>query len=392
MASEPIDKRLEWLDEQRRKDSETLRRLEQRLAGMEETLAKQAAQVQDLATESARLSALGSRISQFDDTLTKHRQEVSRQLESAEEARSAKEKQLEQLRKRDQSEMGKSLSELRTDLKALDQVRELMEARREQEMRISRTMDSFSKAMDELKGHDEDRGRWIISADEARRQDTKRMSELQADVSGLRTRFDTARGTLDTVEDRVRRLEVRLSEIAASDNERREGQALWMEQQNLRLVDFERGSKEWGKRFKEFEKMADELSERMVAYEETYRALKQQREDLDALMQRLERRITEVGEMQRLTEDRLKQEWATFQADDQKRWNTYKLASDELWRDHHRLHDRIGKELQDLTGSMGAALRGLADLEGGTQERINALLSLLREWAAHFERQTSEMR
>jgi chromosome segregation ATPase len=392
MESQQVDRRLEWLDEQHRKDAETIGRLEKRLAALEGDLAKQARQLQEAAAEATRLAALAVRINQFDDSLAKHRQEVARVLEDAEDRRTEKEKQLTQARKRDQTEVSKALSGLKAELGTLDDVRQAIDARREEEMRLSRTMDALDKAVEDLKSKDEERARSVVSQEDGRKQDLKRLAELQTEVSALRQRFDTARSTLDTVDDRVRRVEIRLSDVSGGENERRESLSLWMEQQNLRMVDFDRSAKEWGKRFEVFEKMAKELDERVLAYEEIYRALKQQREELDALMQRLERRITEVGEMQRLTEDRLKTEWATFQADDQKRWNTYKLARDELWRDHNRLHERIGKQLQSLDEGLAAALRNLTELGEAEQQRLLALLSMVRDWASDVERQTEQVR
>jgi DNA repair exonuclease SbcCD ATPase subunit len=382
MAREGVDQRLEWLDGQRRKDTEALDRLEQRLAALEEQDAKSVRQTQDLASEVSRLAALAARINQFDDALTKHRQEVSRQLHSAEEARSAKEKTLEQARKRDQGELAQAIQELKKELVQLDEIREDSKARREEEKRISRAVDALAKRADELKTRDDDRVRWMASSDEGRKQDLKRVSDLQVEATDLRTRYDSFRGIVDTVEDRLRRIEVRLGEMTAGESERHEAMTLWMEQQHLRTVEFERQTKDWGRHFETFEKMAGELERRMLAYEETHRALRQQRDDLSNLTERLERRIIEVSEMQRLGEDRIKQEWASFQADDQKRWNTDKLSRDELWRDHNRLHEKVAKDLQALDESLRGALETLGELGAVTEQRVVDLLALVRGWAS----------
>jgi len=373
-----VDQRLEWLDEQRRKDTAALDRLEQRLIGLEEQAAKGARQAQEIASEVARLAALATRINQFDDALTKHRQEVSRQLHSAEETRSGKEKSQEQARKRDQGEVTSSIQELKSELSLLDEIREDFKARREEEKRISRAVDTLAKKAEKLETRDEDRARWILSSEDGRKQDLKRVTDLQVEVTDLRSRLDAARGTLDTVEDRMRRAEVRIAEMTAGESERHEAMALWMDQQHLRVVDFERTTKDWGRHFEAFEKMAAELERRMLTYEETYRALRQQREELNGLMERLERRITEVGEMQRLSEDRFKHEWSTFQADDQRRWNTYKLSRDQVWREHDRHHEKLGKDLESLDAALGT----LRELGGATQERLLALIALFREWTS----------
>jgi chromosome segregation ATPase len=360
---EPMDKRIEWLDEERRKTADLLKVMQQRLAGLDEELAKATHLLQDQAAETARLSALASRISQFDDTLAKHRQEVSRQLEDAEERRSEKEKSLEGLRKGDLKEIARTLAEIKSDLSAVERFRQQGEARREEE----------------------DRARHLLSIEEGRKQESKRLSELQAEVTGVRSRVDSGRGTLDSVEDRLRRVEVRIAELASGEAERREGLSLWMDQQNLRQVDMDRSWKDWGRRFESFEGMATDLEERIRSYDDTYRALRQQRESLDALIERLERRITEVAEMQRLAEDRFKQEWLTYQAEDQKRWNTYKLSRDELWREHNRLHDRIAGQVGELEASAAEMMRLLEAIAQSSQNGMGAIMGILGEWASHFE-------
>jgi hypothetical protein len=50
----------------------------------------------------------------------------------------------------------------------------------------------------------------------------------------------------------------------------------------------------------------------------------------------LERRINEVAEMQRLSEERFRQEWNSWISDDQKRWRQFTLTNDDTWRTHDK--------------------------------------------------------
>lgn len=385
---DPVDKRLEWLDEERRRMSDALKVIGQRLAALEESHSKTTHKVQEQAAETSRLGALASRISQFDDTLTKHRQEVSRQLDTAEDRRTEKEKVVEDLRKSDLRELSQAIAGVKKELGVVDELRRHQDDRREEEIKLTRSVDAFAKRLDDFASRDEDRGRTLASLEEGRKQDSKRIAELQAETGGMRSRLDTARGTLDTVEDRLRRIEVRVAELVAGESERREILSLWMDQQNMRQVEFDRTWKEWARRFEAFEKQASDLDERVKVYDETYRALRQQREDLDAMIQRLERRITEVSEMQRLAEDRFKQDWAAFQAEDQKRWNTYRLAREELWREHNRLHEKISSELSQLDESVGEALRLLNAMSATSASGLSAIISILSEWSGELGRES----
>ncbi len=392
MNPDPLDKRLEWLDEQRRKLADALKVVDQRLASLEDDLAKTVRLIQDQAVETSRLGAQTSRIGQFDDALTKHRQEVSRQLDAAEERRTEKEKRVEEVRKADQREISKQLKELSEQFANVEGIQVQVENRREEEIRLTRTVDSFTKRIDDLGVREEDRTRALLSLEESRKQDAKRLAEVQAETAGMRGRVDTVRGTLDTVEDRLRRIEVRASELVTGEAERREILSAWMDQQNMRQVEFERLWKDWARRFESFEKLAAELTDRTHAYDETYRALKQQRESLDGLIERLERRISEIGEMQRLAEDRFKQEWTTFQAEDQKRWNTYKLAHEEQWREHNRLHDKVSEELGAVGAQVEEAVHVLTALSQTSTNGLAAMLSVLGEWSAEAERHRNQLR
>ena len=79
---------------------------------------------------------------------------------------------------------------------------------------------------------------------------------------------------------------------------------------------------------------------------------------------RLERRINEVAEMQRLSEDRFRQEWNDWRDDDQKRWKQLTLSNDEAWRNHDReftpyigqlkkIEEHIEKLLDEVTRLWG---------------------------------------
>jgi hypothetical protein len=107
--------------------------------------------------------------------------------------------------------------------------------------------------------------------------------------------------------------------------------------------------------------------------------------ELDEVVQRLERRINEITEMQGLVGDRLKQDWSSFQMDDQKRWSTYKLTADEQWRDHNRLHDKIGSRLQVIDENTSDIEHNLSEFKETSLPVIEEVISVLRAWVAEIK-------
>ncbi len=385
MATDQVEKRLTWLDEQRRRDAEALGRVHDQLAGLQETLSQQSRQLKEMSSELTRLGALSTRINQFDETLTKQRQDFSRQLEEANERRAEREREIEELRKTELEEIKKAIDALEVEIGRFDPLDTAIEARREEDIRLTRELDALEKRLEDLTSNTEDRSRAIVSLEESRKQDNRRITDLQSEASDLRGRTDAVRGAVDAIEDRIRRIDTRVSEVASGESERREAQATWTELQTLKLAEFERSWKEWQERFEAFEQKAADLDERKLAYEETYREMKSLRDELKGVVERLDRRINEISEMQRLAEDRLKQEWTSYQADAQKQWNTFKLTHDEEWREHKRLHEKLSLELQTLDENSVEALERVAEVREVSSQRILDLLAVVREWAAEVE-------
>ncbi len=106
---------------------------------------------------------------------------------------------------------------------------------------------------------------------------------------------------------------------------------------------------------------------------------------MTSLMDKLERRITEIAEMQRLSQDKLRKELNVFLADDQKRWNTFKLTHDEQWRDHERLHDKLDVKVNE-TSTTSTEMAELVDrLQSFNKRQILDLLALVRDWASEMD-------
>lgn len=384
METEQIDKRVTWLDEQRRKDAEHIARIHDRLDAFEEQVDKQNSRLEDLATELAKASAVAARVRHFDDALSKHREEVNKQLETIDERRIDREAQMDTIRKSDQKQGSDLLEEMRSKLKGIDAISESLEVRRQEELRLNRSLDALTnelkKVRDSIAGPAQD----VAALQENRKRDAKRLSELESRDSELSKRIESLRGQLEAVEDQIVKLKSKSSELERSETELRRAQTVWSEQQAVRLAEFERQWKGWEKDYHSFLERAQEVDQKLDGYQETFRELVRMRDKLEAVTEALERRITEVGEIQRLNAERFKEEWAGFQADDQKRWSSFKLSSDELWRDHNRAHDKLDSLLQTIQADLEDALAGLSELSRSTKQRLLELIALVQDWGSEI--------
>lgn len=389
MDEQQVEKRFKWIDEERRKDKVDTKRALDKIGDLEKLLGTQSEQIKELTSEVTRLAALAIRIHQMDETLSKHRIEVSKQLEIAEERRTAKEQQNEELRKTEQRSAASTLDDIRTDLSKLTQIEQTLENRREEEIRISKVLGKLELHVENLTNKTDEFDRSVAGFEDGRAQDNRRVMEVEHELEDLRKGLDRARGDIEAVDDRARRNEIRNAELTASEKERLDAQLAWIENQGMKLVEFEKEWQNWEKRFDAIEQLSADFDERLKIYEDTYRALLKMKTELDRVIEKLERRITEVSEMHRLAEDRNKQEWSSFQADDMKRWNTFKLSSDEQWREHDRRHEKLQDELEELSTNSTRLIQNYEALKETDRIRLSELVSTMREWLAEIERAKS---
>ena len=385
MNQDQFEKRLAWLDEQNRKVADAIKDIESKLGKTSNIADKQSAQIADINDEIARLASLTTRIHQIDDTLQKHRKEVTRQLEAAEKRRTEKETNLGALHKADQQAISQRMDAFQLELKRVEEHEQVLETRREEEVRLSKQLVKLDKQVEKFSDKASGQEEQLKSLVRTNNQLQKDNQKINTEVEGLRKKNEELKGLMDVLADSSRSLELRVDDLTSTETERSEGLARWIERQELNGVESDNTWKKWGRRFEAIELQASNHDERLAAYEEMHRSLKQMRTDLSELMERLERRITEVSEMQRLGESRMKHEWSSFQAEDIKRWNTYKLTGDEQWREHGRLHDQLAQEFVDATTDLKQALLKLDQMTDAERQRLGEVLSMIREWISEFE-------
>jgi len=362
----------------------------ERLDGLDQELRRLADQFQILAGDQSRTAAQAAKASQLDDTIAQHRLEINGLIEAVEQRRILREKQLEELRKSAERQTAETIDGIRLELKTSKDLRDSLDARRQEELRISRALDHLTKRIESLGREFEERNRQTASLSEGRRQDTQRLTELESRAAEQHKKSESLVGHLQVAEDQSRRLQTKLSDLETSENELRQAQTLWTEQQAVRQAEFERSWKAHEKRFDIFAEHAEGLEERIAAFGETHRELKRLEAELTDVIARLERRIEEVSEIQRLSEARFKDEWAGQQADEHKRWSAFKLDAEEARRDHERLHQKLSDDLRSAQEDIREALGGLEQLSRSGQQRLQDTLTMLREWAADSKGEESE--
>jgi chromosome segregation ATPase len=214
--------------------------------------------------------------------------------------------------------------------------------------RVAAAVAALQQRVDDLFKKLEEPDRRLSFLEEQRRQDSRRISETQSELPELQKQIDGIKPKLALLEDLALRTDRRMQDIQSGERERRDQIQQFIDQQTLLLQQRDQQIKDLMERFGEQDSQIQRNIERFETWAEAYREMKKIIDDFERIGDRLERRINEVAEMQRLSEERFRQEWNDWTSDDQKRWKQFTLSTDEVWRSHDKEFERFVARLAEV--------------------------------------------
>jgi chromosome segregation ATPase len=387
MEFEQIVKRLEWLDEEHRKTKASLVTIEERMAALESKIDTVAKQLKPLPKQIADVANTASRLNQFDAIFKKQREDMNKAIEDIEKRFQKREQELTKRHEQDFEPILKAIHDLRQSLDSeLPPIKRDLRTRVLEENRLRQEIQELKPPIEAAKRAAEEASIVQHAFEESRKQDAKRVADLQGEIAALRKRVEEAKTKADLNADSWKTMDQRIRELQQSEAERKAAQTAFIDQQTLAHLDRERMYKEWKQRFDAITAQTETFDTQVQALEEMLRSAKRAQESYNELNVKLERRISEVTEMQRLSEDRLRQEWITFKADDQKRWIGYTLSQNEGTKDLQRAIQKLEERIPLLDEAIQTLQDQLHQTADTTEQQLQELMNVAHEWLTAYER------
>ena len=386
MDIEQLQKRIQWVEEDRRKEKDTLALLENKVTALEGSLNALLQQGKDLSSEITRLSTILLRMDQYDQALIKARVESKQAIDDLDKTTKLRIDESEKFRHAESRSFENSVLEVQKQLEVIPKLDKNIQARIDVEIAVRRSLDELRNKIDEVRVEEEEYTRTIRLLEDGRRQDAKRIVDLQGELNALRKRMDDQRGQTELININLHKLDTRLNELVTIEGEHRDMITNFLDKQAITQVDRDRIWKEWQSRFDTIENQAVDIESQLVTLDTTHRDVKRTQTTLEELSQRVERRINEITEIQRLTEDRFRQEWVTFKGDDQKRWTNYTLTQEEQRNEAIRQYDKLVEQSTHLEDGLQEVNDMLQQANELVEKRLQAILAMAHDWVTTYER------
>ncbi|HPL81790.1 MAG TPA: hypothetical protein PLU23_04735 [Anaerolineaceae bacterium] len=345
---EQLERRVEWLDNERRNDKTNLASMQNRLTVLETENTNLRKQIKELEILMSQQGNQISSLDKYEGQISRLNNEMSKQIRESSERANLNLDEAIKRQKLELDSLKANLAKIFESLETVSSLREEQKMLKAEDTRLSRLLEEQKARITDVSRFDEDYRRSLQMIEENRRQEAKRITEVQGEITSMRKRVDETRNRIEGLADNFRTFDTRITELQSFDKDRKEDQSRFIDTVNSSLVEKERSFKNWEGRFQELDSINTNLNTQIEALEEARLSINKSLAQADKLTQQFERRINEISEVQRLNDERFRQEWASFKSDDIKRWANYMLTYEEQNRDTKQEMGDLSRQLEEL--------------------------------------------
>jgi chromosome segregation ATPase len=391
-----------WLDEEHRRDRAEIARLQQRIEAQSADIIEQARRIQELEGRLSGTQAHLTRFGQIEQAIQNAKLELTGLVERNEEGRVQSQRELERARMSDREMLSREISEVRKELPRINRLEESIDIRSVEDSRLSELIMGVRNQIGALAKEIEERTRQIPFLAEQRTSDTKRIAQLQQETVELFKRIEAVAGRVPVLEENIRKTAGEIEKLPPMVDQIREQQVAFMEKVRSTIVDREQIINRWQETIEEQKSVVTQSFERVQSFSQqidvSRRAVNEMQEFKDLIL----REQSQVQELQRLAEERIRRDMDEFREDFEKKRRKAELRQEHLWSEqdkynrevverfpslHHdlKVHDALLQHLWKLQETYGTyflttAQSWLEGMQAAVKGRDERLRTMEEEW------------
>lgn len=381
MEYSQLESRITYLDNQHRREQADIAQLRHRLDLRENEREDLLKRIEALEAELTKSKAEANRIGFLEGMLERFKSEMKVTVETQDKKHRQAIQELTRSQKGEAEAQSRVMGDIRRDIERGQGLDEAVVLARTETERQGNAIREIQERLASLTRQNDDQLRNISYVEEQRRSDTKKLGELQNDLSELFRRVNQQVSKHDLLEKQI----PQFGQFQIALEENRETIRVEIERSQQQLAQIERHVRNWEDMTSSVFRRLEDYETRMTRYAEQYQLGQKSLENLETLQERLTRDQREFTELQRLTFDRQQTMLDGFEEDLDKR-----LREQTVGIEHH-LED-IRKEVKQIYGSIDDIPPKITVL----QKRFDLLLRIIeedaiartiasKEWQAQFE-------
>ncbi|MHB0876925.1 MAG: hypothetical protein ACYC5O_12880 [Anaerolineae bacterium] len=378
---------LSWLDEEHRRDRAEIGRLQQRLEGQATEIQEEARRIQELESRLTGVQAQQARVPEFTRGLELLKKELVSMIDNLEEDRRRADRESARLRLSDVEAQSRSVADLRKRIEVIPDVVDKLETRFVEDKRLSQEIVVMRERIAEVSKSMSEWPRRAAYLEEQRLQDTKRIAQLQQEVTELFRRVEPYAGRFEVLDEQLRRSASDIEEVRGTLPQINERSVQLAERYSKDKADVTRQLGEWAETLREHQQQTERYSKEMRTFREANDETRRTLETLSQLDERLQRESRQVAEGQRLAEERQKGAWQNWQEENEKRWARHEMESSRLMAEIQNRLDDLSERIADVGAGLDALYPEIERLWGSFEREAESIYAAAQERLTYLARQ-----
>lgn len=371
-----LRKRLEWLDEERRKSNRKLAELEQRSMLQERELAGRERRIQELEKQLSVVNAQLSRIPMVDTQLSQFKDDIVKMIEQYDKRRIEAERELDRLRRVEHEAITREIVDIRKELPAIGRIEQELPLRQAEEARLANLIGVHQNTLTQVASQVENVERSLTFLEEKEKQDSRNIGEVQATLLEINKRWEPITNRLEILGQNLSKVQTTAQTTGEAQVLLRKSISDWTEQ--VQIGEHERNQRlaGWQRAMDEHESAFQRFNQDWVKFNNQYNESRTAVETMRALKVHLEQQQREANELVRVESKRMESRWEQFVQEDARKWKNFE--SDALQR--LSINDRREREVREMIQALEDELERLTT-ELNQLTRVQAAQSeAIKKW------------
>jgi chromosome segregation ATPase len=341
-------KRIEWIDEQRRKSARKLAELEQRFTLQERKLATREDRIQDLERQLANTTAQLARISEIDVQLAKFRDEMVDLIEQYDRRRVQGEREMDRLRRVEHESVVREISEVRKEIPTIGRLEHEMELRQAEEIRLANLIGVIQNSVSPIRNQVAEWEQTAAFLEEKEKQNSQDIGEIQTQLLELNKKWDPIDTRIEILAHTLSKVESSRQELIDAQVEQRDIIKKWSEQ--IQIGEHERNKQleKWRYVLQEQKDTLARYSRDWVSYSDQYQEAKMALKTLSEWQKQLETQQRESSELLKMELNRMQSRWDGFVLKDEQKWRGSEAEMEQRWTASGRTEKQVQDQILEL--------------------------------------------
>jgi chromosome segregation ATPase len=378
MDLQQLEKLVQYIDEERRKDRALVVQMQERVDSLSREVEARSRYASSLESSLNEIKIQLTRATGWTTVTEQIRAEFSQVIDRIEDQRTKAERELVRTRQIEIESIVRQLNETKREIKPYPRLFDEIEARKVEDGRLADLINRVQLQVMEMDRRFDPPATQIAYLEEQRRQDAKRIAAVEQEIPDVKKKIEQFPPKLLLLDEAIRRKQTEIEEASKL----LEAQSQLIENQRVADIRRERQFAEYAETIEKLKVRADEIGQQVIGFVQLREEIKRELAVLPDFQERLEVRVNELFEIQRDAEDRLKRTTESFRDILEKEWKTFASGQDEKWHPRDVRIAEYEPRIADLEEELPKLQPQISPLYEIIEAFSKAYANAGREWMA----------